>query len=307
MALEKVQLLNLVYPEKSEVQFEKIKFPDGQQSIRITSDISSAIAIKIYSRFNNFKDLELILCATSAIKNLGLTNIFLYIPYFLGARSDRKFEQGSIHYIKDIIAPIINSQNYTGVIVLDPHSDVIEACINNLDKIENTTLVKAALGQIVDSLPQVQFDRESTSRIYMVSPDAGALKKIYSVAKDCGIPNVITASKVRDLSTGKILHTDVPLVNINSDPTVFVIVDDICDGGRTFIEVAMSIRESRPYPIHQDKIFLIVSHGIFSNGLYELSKWVDGIYSTNSRTDIKADEFSEYTVPSTFLTQFNVY
>jgi ribose-phosphate pyrophosphokinase len=305
--MSNVYLLNLAYPEKSKVSFEKTKFPDGQQSIRITSDISSAVAVKIYSRFNNFKDLELILCATSALKNLGLTDIFLYIPYFLGGRSDRKFEDGSINYIKDIIAPIINAQHYKGVIVLDPHSDVIEACIDNLDKIDNTSLVKAALGEIVDSLSKFQFDISSTSQICMVSPDAGALKKIYSVAKDCGVSNVITASKVRDLSTGKILHTEVPLVNIKSSPTVFVIVDDICDGGRTFIEVAKAIRTRRPMPEYQDKIFLIVSHGIFSNGLYDLSKWVDGIYSTNSRADIKADEFSEYTVPSTFLTQFNIY
>jgi ribose-phosphate pyrophosphokinase len=103
------------------------------------------------------------------------------------------------------------------------------------------------------------------------------------------------------------LYTDVPLVNINSDPTVFVIVDDICDGGRTFIEVAKAIRKNRPTPIYQDKIFLVVSHGIFSNGLYELSKWVDGVWSTNSFSDIKADDFSDYTVSSNFLTQLNVF
>lgn len=302
--MDTVKLLNLTYPEKSDIKFETTTFPDGQQSIKITSDISSAIAIKIYSRFNSFKDLELILCATAALKNLGMTDIFLYIPYFLGGRSDRKFEDGSIHYIKDVVAPIINAQNYKGVIVLDPHSDVIEACINNLNKIDNSLIVKTSLDTIKTKLSRFQFDTSSNSQICMVSPDAGALKKIFQIAKDSGISNVITASKVRDIETGKILHTDVPLDRLNNNSKVFVIVDDICDGGRTFIEVAKAIHKHRPKPVFTDKIYLIVTHGIFSNGLHDLSEQVDGIYSTNSVKDIKA---TDYAVSEEFLTQFNVY
>jgi len=305
--MKNITTLNLAYPAQSDIKFDHSKFPDGQQSITITSDISKVVAIKIYSRFTTFMDLELILCVTAALKNLGMKDIFLYLPYFLGGRSDRQFETGSINYIKDIIAPIINAQDYSGVLVLDPHSDVIEACINRFIKIENTLFVKSALDKIKDGLPRVQFDPTSNRNICFISPDAGALKKIYPLASECGITNIITASKVRDLTTGQILYTDVPLVNINSDPTVFVIVDDICDGGRTFIEVAKAIRKNRPTPIYQDKIFLVVSHGIFSNGLYELSKWVDGVWSTNSFSDIKADDFSDYTVSSNFLTQLNVF
>lgn len=302
-----LQVLNLAYPEKSTIAFDKIKFPDGQQSIKIKSDVSSLRAVKIYSRFNNFRDLELILCATAALKNLGMADIFLYIPYFLGGRSDRKFEEGSIHYIKDVIAPIINAQNYRGVIVLDPHSDVIEACINQIERIDNESLVKHSLESIKNNVSKINFDPSSNRQICMVSPDAGALKKIYSIAKEFSISNVVTASKVRDLSTGKILHTDVPLSSCSSNNMIFLLVDDICDGGRTFIEIAKSIREARPTPVFNDKIYLIVTHGIFSNGLYELAKWVNGIYSTNSVKDIKASEYSDYTVPDEFLTQFNIY
>jgi ribose-phosphate pyrophosphokinase len=247
--------------------------------------------------------LELVICANKALREIGVKEVKLEISYLLGARSDRKFETGSVNYIKEVLAPIINMQNFSSVTVLDPHSDVTEACINNFIK-----QTQYSHGFIAFVLRDYFVGRSTDySKMRLISPDAGALKKIYSVAKDCGVLNVITASKVRDLSTGKILHTEVPLANIDSRPTVFVIVDDICDGGRTFIEVAKAIRTRRPMPEYQDKIFLVVSHGIFSNGLYDLSKWVDGIYSTNSRTDIKADEFSEYTVPSTFLTQFNVY
>ncbi len=298
--MSKISTLNLAYPEKSDIKFEKIRFPDGQQSIKITSSITSEIAIKIYSRFTNFQHLELILCATAALKNLGMTDIFLYIPYFLGGRSDRKFEDGSINYIKDVIAPIINAQQYKGVLVLDPHSDVIEACIDRLDKIDNYSLIKAAL----TSIDNINVARE---KICIISPDAGALKKIYGVAKHFDIRDVVTASKVRDLSTGKILHTEIPSIQHDISKN-FVIIDDICDGGRTFIEVAKAIREKRPRHIFaDDKIYLIVTHGIFSSGLLELSNHITRIYSTNSIGDIKASEFSDYTVNDDFLTQFNIF
>ena len=297
--MSNISTINLAYPEKSDIKFEKTKFPDGQQSIRITSNIASEIAIKIYSRFTSFQDLELILCATAALKNLGMTDIFLYIPYFLGGRSDRKFEDGSINYIKDIIAPIINSQNYKGVLVLDPHSDVIEACIDRLDKINNYSVVKAALTSIDNT-------NSAREKMCIISPDAGALKKIYGVAKHFDIREVITASKVRDLSTGKILHTEIPQIHGDQHKN-FVIIDDICDGGRTFIEVAKAIREKRPSPMFSDKIYLIVTHGIFSGGLLELSKYFSAVYATNSVKDIKVDEYSDYTVDNNFLTQFNVF
>lgn len=299
--MSKISTLNLAYPEKSDIKFETTRFPDGQQSIRILSRVDSEIAIKIYSRFTSFQDLELILCATAALKNLGMTDIFLYIPYFLGGRSDRKFEEGSINYIRDVVAPIINAQNYKSVLVLDPHSDVIEACINRFDKIDNYNIIKAALTAIDNT-------NSAREKMCIVSPDAGALKKIYGVAKHFDIRDVLTAAKVRDLSTGKILHTEIPNISTSSEPKNFVIIDDICDGGRTFIEVAKAIRERRPALMcPNDKIFLVVTHGIFSNGLYELSKWVDGIYTTNSVKDIKADEYSDYTVDESFVTQFNIF
>ena len=299
--MSKISTLNLAYPEKSDIKFEKTKFPDGQQSIKITSGVSSEIAIKIYSRFTSFEDLELIICATAALKNLGMTDIFLYIPYFLGGRSDRKFEEGSINYIKDVVAPIINAQNYKSVLVLDPHSDVIEACIDRLEKIDNYSLVKAAL----TSIDNTNAARE---KMCIISPDAGALKKIYGVAKHFDIRDVVTASKVRDLSTGKILHTEIPEISGDGDKN-FVIIDDICDGGRTFIEVAKAIREKRPSPIFNDKIYLVITHGIFSAGFGELSNYFEAVYTTNSVKEIEnsPEDTDIDRAAKKKVTQFNVF
>ena len=298
------ETLNLVNPDDVlSCKYEISRFPDGQQSIRILQhNYNTFYSLKeqptpviIKSRLNNFQDLELIICANQALKEIGVKSVKLYIPYCIGGRSDRKFQEGGINYIKTVIAPILNSQNFDEVRVMDPHSDVLEACINNFFKLNNTQLVKFALSNI-DNKDYAQ------DRICLVSPDAGAYKKVYDVAKWFGIKEIITASKVRDLDSGKILKTVVPSLENHNDDIKYVIVDDICDGGRTFVELAKVIKEEKP----NAKIHLVVTHGIFSAGFDELGEYFDGIYTTNSIKDISDVGTSSTLKPINFK-QLNIF
>lgn len=115
---------------ESTIKYKVSKFPDGQQTVDISESYITTwqkTGVQIRSRMNDFRDLELILCATQALKNIGVTDIELYVPYFIGGRSDRLFQHGGVNYLKQVIAPIINSQGYSKVYVMDPHSDVLEA------------------------------------------------------------------------------------------------------------------------------------------------------------------------------------
>jgi|694.fasta_scaffold113487_7 ribose-phosphate pyrophosphokinase len=296
--------LNLAYPENSQIDFMINRFPDGQQSVTLIVDPAHLTPVRedgviIKSRLNTFRDLELIVCATAALRNTGIQNIQLYTPYFMGARSDRRFMEGDANYLKQVICPIINSQKFESVTVLDPHSDVLEACLDNFVKINNHDIVKKALTDIDNK-------NNAQDRIVLVSPDAGAQKKIFNVAQKFGIQKVITANKVRNVRTGEIVNTDVPSLtgNFCMDPgQKFVIVDDICDGGRTFIELAKAIRLQRP----DAEVYLIVTHGIFSNSFYELSKHIKKVYSSNSYSDIDVEHHSDYTVGKDYLMQFNSF
>lgn len=276
-----MKILDLVDQEKDgdlNLRYKISKFPDGQQSINLDF-IHLEDEVKISSRLNDFKDLEVILCATAALRNLGVKTIHLYVPYFLGARSDRKFEDGGINYLKDVICPIINSQNYETVTIVDAHSDVLEACIHNYRKIDNISLVKFALTDIDNT-------NSAREKLILVSPDAGALKKMYHVSEYFKIDKMVIANKHRDIRTGKITHTEVPGLTQEPGSKNFVIIDDICDGGRTFLEIAKTIRKEREDSVFNDKIYLVVTHGIFSAGFLELRNWIDGIYCTNSVKDV---------------------
>lgn len=271
-----MRVLNLTDLENSEIRYKISKFPDGQQQLQIEGRPSEINQILIKSRLNNFKDLELICCAVASLRELKIEKIHLYAPYFLGSRSDRKFGEGSNNYLKSVICPIINSLNFKSVTVMDPHSDVLEACLNNFSKLNNSALVDDALSYLIGE--------DEEDQIVLVSPDAGAYKKVFDVAQEFMIEKIITATKVRDLKTGQIIHTEVPVLDQHKD-LKYVIVDDICDGGRTFIEIAKAIKGSRPTA----KIYLVVTHGIFSGGFTQLAEYFEGIYTTTSYGVIEDD------------------
>ena len=269
--------LDLTSLENSNIKYKISKFPDGQQSITLDKPLITQrlSMVLIKSRLNSFKDLELIITANQCLREFGIDDVNLYTPYFLGGRSDRKFGEGQTNYLKNVICPIINSQKFNKVVVMDPHSDVLEACLDNFVKIGNFELVEFALDNINDK------------NVTLISPDAGAFKKIFDVATKFSIENIITATKVRDMKTGNILHTDVPGIEQHND-IKYVIVDDICDGGRTFIEIAKTIHNVRPTA----KIYLVVTHGIFSAGFKSLFEYFEGIYCTNSIDDIDETSFA---------------
>jgi ribose-phosphate pyrophosphokinase len=296
------ETLNLVNPnDVLSCKYEISRFPDGQQSIRILqhnyctyySLREQTTPIIIESRLNTFQDLELIICANQALKEIGVKSVKLYIPYCIGGRSDRKFQDGGINYIKTVIGPIINSQNFDEVRIMDPHSSVLEACINNFVEITNYGLVDMSLKDIY-----VEYDR-----ICLVSPDAGAYKKIFDVAKYFKINNIITATKVRDVVTGNILKTEIPSIEKYDDKMKYVIIDDIVDGGKTFIELAKVIKEQKPNSI----IYLIVTHGIFSAGYSQLGEYFEKIYTTNSIKDIGETEYHALSNVPTKVKQLNIF
>lgn len=289
--MKQYNILNLAYPDQSEIKYHISRFPDGQQDVNIIDpeglyDVAEKARVKILSRFNSFKDLEIIACATKALRRLGVNHIVLFIPYLLGARSDRAFQLGGSSYLVDVIAPFINSLQFKKVITVDVHNpSTTAACIYNLHNISNTDLVYEALRSIYP--PGVK------ENYYLISPDSGSFSKLYKLSEEIEYnQEMIVCNKVRT-TEGKLTYINVPfdLKHTNSD---LIIIDDICDGGATFLNIAKEIKK---VGTHKGKIYLIVTHGIFSKGFPDLEQYFDGIFCTNSVKDIQA----------TIVKQLNVF
>lgn len=241
------------------VDLEWFKFPGGEVHFKIKQlEVNGLDNLKgywhIYCDFATSDELILVLLLADY---LASEEKYLYMHYTPYARQDRQTNWGEPFSFKTF-ARLINSCNFNNVYVNTPHSDVTTALLNNCKVMR-------------DDIPTKLVD-------IIVSPDAGAAKKNERLAFINKLPHVI-ATKQRDIHTGNItatkVHNDIPL-----EGKKLLIVDDICDGGRTFIELAKVLRLHNPAEIN-----LHVTVGIFSQGYDTVAQHFDNI-STTYRKDI---------------------
>lgn len=231
---------------------ETFNFPGGECHIKIIpASISGKTEITAF--LNSADAIMKLLLTVDAVRRVNLeTKIFLTIPYFPYARQDRVCNQGEALSVK-VMADIINSMKCTCVTIYDPHSDVAAALLNNCQQITLSDIISHSFLK----------DEIIEKNIILVSPDAGAEKKILLAAKEISLKgqliDVLMASKARDTLTGDIVSTRISSIVENRD---YIILDDICDGGRTFIELSKLLKK-----LGANHIYLYVTHGIFSKGL----------------------------------------
>jgi ribose-phosphate pyrophosphokinase len=245
------------------------KFPGGESRVRIIDAdtrlrLHNPAYFKIEMRFEGNDDLINLALLVDAIRRfprMSIHSISLDMPYLPYARQDRVCNKGESLSVK-VVADIINSLKFDVVHVKDVHSAVGLAVLDNVLE-RNQTYCGVGLPYY-----------HSVDKTVLVSPDAGASKKVMDFAKAHGYSDVVRAEKVRDVATGAILDTVVYSEHIGSKD--FLILDDICDGGRTFLELAKKLR-----PLTDGSIYLYVTHGIFSAGAEVFEGVIDGIYCSN--------------------------
>lgn len=252
--------------EEKEMAHESFTFSGGEPHIKITEDLANVNKVTITHRIRSFNDIGFILLAVNALRNQFVEKINLFIPYFPAARQDRLMVKGEPLSVK-VYAELINNMNLNKVTIYDPHSEVAPALLNNCEVIENYSFIK----NITESL---------ANDLFLVSPDSGALKKIYKVAAYLQNYEVVEGSKSRDVKTGKLSGFKVYADDLQGKDCL--IVDDICDGGGTFLGLAKELKAK-----NAGKLFLAVSHGIFNKGFEELSKVYDKVFTTDSFRNIE--------------------
>ncbi|WP_299245433.1 ribose-phosphate diphosphokinase [uncultured Aquimarina sp.] len=259
-------------PFDKSIEFTSFVFNGGEPHIKI-SEKSISNEVTITHRLNSFNDVGLLLVATDALRRMDVKLINVLIPYFPAARQDRVMVSGESLSVK-VYADIINAQKYNQVMVFDPHSEVTPALLNNVKVIENYEYVKQCLDHI-------------NEEVVLISPDGGALKKIYKVSEYLGGIEVVECSKKRDVKTGKLSGFRVYEEDLKGKHCV--IVDDICDGGGTFLGLATALKEK-----NAGKLSLVVSHGIFSKGFEALNTSFDTVFTTNSFRDIEEEKVVQF-------------
>jgi ribose-phosphate pyrophosphokinase len=242
------------------IDFQSFIFSGGEPHIKIISDLSSVEKVRISHRIRSFNDMGLLLLAVDSVKRFGVKKIELTIPYFPAARQDRVMVPGESLSVK-VYADLINSMRLDWVTIYDSHSEVAIALLNNCNAVSNHRFIEKVLAK--------------TGKLILISPDGGALKKIYKVSAYLGGIEVVECSKMRDVKTGKLSGFKVYSDDLEGQDCI--IVDDICDAGGTFMGLATELKKK-----NAGKLFLAVSHGIFSKGLDNLTQYFDTIFTTDS-------------------------
>lgn len=257
--------IKLVNGITDNAQYKAFKFPGGEIHLKFKQDFSETERdFLIDTRLNSSDDIMLLIIAIDVLKkDWPDKKIHVYIPYMPYQQADRDFSVGECFSLKTITT-LLNSMPVESYKVYDPHSDVTPALLKNCRVVDNSNYIKT----VVESLEP---------NLVLLSPDAGAYKKIYKLAEKIKFSGeVASANKSRSISTGNI--DSIELSRQDFDGRDVLIVDDICIGGRTFIELAKKLKER-----NVGNLYLAVSHGIFSNGLNELSKYFTKVFTTNSR------------------------
>ncbi|MBL7818075.1 MAG: hypothetical protein JNL70_23905 [Saprospiraceae bacterium] len=261
--------LNLINPNQSDIAFKTMVFPDGQPHIKLdlTQNLKNTEGVEILARIANMNDLMLVLMAKDVLDAQGFEHIYLFVTYLMAARMDRQMTDNEPFTLR-IVANMLNQAAFRQVRIFDPHSEVSTALILRAKAIGNELFVKKCIEHFYQNNPQDEYA--------LISPDAGALKKIYKVAQFVDAPEVIECSKKRDVKTGQL--SGFATNEADFEGKTCFIVDDICDGGGTFVGLA-ALLKSR----NAGKVVLIVSHGIFSKG-FDLAH-IDAIYCSDSYKD----------------------
>lgn len=250
----------------SNIQYKKTEFPCGEIQVTLSRPwaIPSEGPITIDFIFEKVEEIfELALVCDAIKRNHGELYglVMAYAPF---GRQDRVAVPGESFSLK-VFADLINSLGFQRVIVTDPHSDVTTALINNCEVIHQHEVFKDYF--------------KDKKNFYLVSPDGGALKKIYKLAQEVKPKDVVECSKLRNVSTGEITGVKVNgWAGITKEDCY--IVDDICDGGRTFVEIAKLLKERS-----HGKIILMVTHGFFTNpkGIGVFDGLIDEIYTRKGK------------------------
>ena len=248
---------------RDQIDVKTLIFPGGEPHVEVP-DLMAGGSLMIDARVTSMDDFMLIPLMAASLRQSRPRSLDLFIPYFPGARQDKQ-EPGFALSIK-VFADIINDLYFDNVTIVDPHSSVTPALIDNVRVMDHRHLVDQALAQW---------------RINgLICPDEGAIKRVQDQAIYDGndLP-IVYARKKRDPRTGKLSGFDVDYIPFSGN---WCIVDDICDGGGTFIGMADEIAKKNGRYDHQARLFLWTTHGIYSKGLSGLRKRYHGLGCSDS-------------------------
>lgn len=251
-----------LFVNDKKVPYDTWDFPGGEVGVRIQGNIEWEDSVDIYAAgILNPRNIFILLNLCDAVYSLKGTdrNTRVIMPYFPYARQDRVCNDGE-SFALSVMTDILKTMFIETLEIHDPHSRV------------TTVLMNGSMFKLL-VVPQHQLAEKILNKEdydVVVSPDAGAAEKaalLYPELKHV----YLTKSRV----DGKVIYDDFPFDTIKGR---ILVVDDICDGGRTFVSLGKMLDRTQPGITDMQ---LYVTHGIFSAGTEQLSSIYSKLFCYN--------------------------
>ena len=258
-----------LFADNKEINLNRVKFSDGAVSFNLVDfpENTNSVVISASSDYKVSGLIDELSQLADALWEAGYYKGFkLYTPYLPYARADRKFSKNGNKGLSTFLSNLSNL-GVDNITTVDPHNELAlkDACYNVDIEVEFTSQLEAFKYTMSRShvIPSAKWD-------CIVAPDKGAKIKAKSIADYFNI-NLVECSKDRDVATGKLSN---PVVPERLDGKSVVIVDDLFDGGYTYIQLADELKR-----MGATSVDLYVTHLIASKGLDVLTDKVNNLYT----------------------------
>lgn len=267
------------------IEIVRKTFPDGSLCL-LDLDNSLLNPNKNYEivwLYEGDYEIFMLICIVKHLRSKMYNNVSfnLTMPYVVNSRLDRTHSDNEVFTLK-YFAEIINDLKFNKVVIVDPHSIVSEALIDNVCVLRPSNIIN----NVIDTMRSLnEFKRE----LVIYFPDDGAYKRYKDMPCFKNF-NCIYGKKERDWETGKILGIEIydkngsKLTNELENCDVLM-VDDIISYGGTLAYSADKLKEMgathiSAYATHVENSVLDEEKGTLLKRYKD--KIIDTVYTTNS-------------------------
>lgn len=238
----------------------------------------------IYWYYENDSEMFVIMCLVNEMPALKK---YLYMPYFPHARMDRTKSVKDVFTLK-WFCKWLNSLKFDFIEVLDPHSDVCVALLDNVyvhpidDKINKAIEIIRS-----ENIKQDESITDYTNNEFaLFYPDQGAYKRYNHGVVNNTCYHSTYGNKDREWGTNQIKSLTIANSAEVKDKDV-LIVDDICSYGGTFYRAATALKEAGAR-----KVYLYITHCENAIWLGKLpnSGLIEKVFTTDSIRRSYVDE-----------------
>ena len=241
------------------IQLRPTIFPDGTSQIwHLPKILMETDRLEIDWRFESEREILDLFSLRALLPDPPL---HLYIPFLPYGRQDKSISNDSTFNLT-VFLKLLKNLNPAMVSTLDAHNPVL--CYATLPfAFENISAVP---------IQKILIDKLKPGTL--IFPDKGAQDRY-----DHDFSSQLVFKKIRDQATGKIISHEIEIgCKWNPNLDRFLIIDDICDGGATFVSIAQALKRLFVKP----KVMLFTTHGIYSKGLLVLKRAGITPITTNS-------------------------